>query len=128
MKKTLALMTVLACLAVSNTSFAHAKSAPVTTKSAAFIDFPRGIDWHISFMAGSVVTLSWTNFSLPGLGPVAFTFQGNTQYFNPTTVTNTYWVPATPLTPFVTYNINIGGVLYYFYIDTMNQCYMTGHT
>jgi hypothetical protein len=128
MKKIFALSLVITGLAVSNTSFAHAKATPIVSKNVAVTDFPRDINWRISFMAGSLVTLSWPSFTWPGLGPIPFTFQGNTQYIDPTTTTGIYWVPATALTPYVTYNINIGGVLYYFYIDTMYQCYMTGHT
>jgi hypothetical protein len=132
MKKVITLFGAAICL-----SFTQHPKAPVTTPSQAastvkpaaakFLDFPRGISWSIAYFKDlPMVTLNWPAFTQGGLGPVPFTFQGVTQYVDPTTTTWTYWV--TTLTANTSYTMVIGGVNYYFYWNgSSGNCIITGH-
>jgi len=91
--------------------------------------FPTDVNWSIVYLKDlPLVTLTWPAFSNPGLGPVPFTFQGSTQYVNPTTTTSIYWAGIT-LTANTSYTMNIAGVNYYFYwTGSGGQCIITGHS
>ena len=133
MKKIIALFGAAICL-----SFTQHPKVPVVTPSKAastekaaavkFLDFPRGISWSIVYLRDlPLVTLTWPAFSQGGLGPVPFTFQGSTQYIDPTTTTSIYWVA--PLTANTSYTMIIAGVSYYFYWNGGTaQCIITGHS
>ncbi|WP_295117388.1 hypothetical protein [uncultured Chitinophaga sp.] len=132
MKKPLILSMALACIAMSNMSFAPSKPKPAATEVAAkrVLDFPRDINWTIGYMSGTqMVTLTWPTLTWPGLGPVTFTFMGSTQYIAPTSTTSIYWAGYT-LTTGVTYSLSIGSVIYYFQLPSSGSgpCIITGHT
>ena len=105
-------------------------TAHAAVSRPAFFTFPTDVNWSIGYFSNlNMVTLTWPAFSLPGLGPVSFTFQGSTQYINPTTTTSIYWTGYT-LTANTSYTLSIGGYNYYFYWPGGNtsQCVITGHS
>jgi hypothetical protein len=130
MKKVITLFGAAVCLSFTqHPKVPVATHAPSASATAAVrqLDFPRGINWSIAYFKDlPMVTLNWPAFTQGGLGPVPFTFQGVTQYVDPTTTTWTYWV--TSLTANTSYTMSIAGVNYYFYWNgSSGNCIITGH-
>ncbi|MBS0030056.1 hypothetical protein ACTJJ0_21460 [Chitinophaga sp. 22321] len=133
--KTLVTLTAAAiCLSFATPSEPPVKKQPSAAAAPAVskrLSFPRDINWSISYMKDlPLVSLNWPSFSLPGLGPVQFTFMGVTQTVTPTAVNYVYWAGTSyTLTANTSYTMNIGGVSYYFYWpgNGYSQCVITGH-
>lgn len=129
MKKILTLSAAMLCLSLGTMSHIPAKAAP---KSAAVSDWVRSTSWQIAYFPNlNMVTLSWPSFSMPGLGPQSFTFNGTMQYIVPTATTSIYWTGIATLSTGTTYTMNIAGVTYYFQIPSSPSggiCTITGHS
>lgn len=133
MKKIITLIAAAICM-----SFSTPKAVTTTSSAMAYVaagrqvSFPRNINWSIGYNKDlPMVTLTWPAFSMPGLGPVDFTFLGSHQYLDPTTTTSIYWAGTSfTLVANTSYTMNIGGVYYYFYWpgNGSSQCIITGHS
>jgi len=136
MKKIITLIAAAACMSFSQRPEVALITSPVSGSTAKFIvnrksSFPTNINWSIGYNKDlPMVTLTWPAFSMPGLGPVDFTFLGSWQYINPTTTTSIYWAgTGFTLTANTSYTMNIAGVNYYFYWPgNGSTCVITGHS
>jgi hypothetical protein len=141
MKKFFSLTAVAAVFCLSLATSLHASTvvpkahkphkAKVALKKP-YATFPTGYTWTIGYDSSNPwVSLNWSLVDNPFLGPVPFTFKGNTQSVDPHTSSYILWIgSAYTLLPNQTYTMNIGGVNYYFHLPSSGsgQCIITGHS